>query len=201
MMEFEKFIPSYFNKIKKLKSYITTSKSDAGFTLLEVMMAVFVVTVGIIGIFTVIQNLSIQSSYSSNRLIAIYLAQEGMEIIRNVRDTNWLEQQSNPENPWEEGLTGCSVGCEVDYLCTTVEDPSITNPNGHLCLALYSGSLLKIDVNGFYNYSSGTDTKFKRKITITEESTDNLKVEVLVNWQERGKNYEFKIMEKLYKWH
>jgi hypothetical protein len=171
------------------------------FTLLETIIAVFVVIVGIIGIFTIIQNLNTQSSYSSNRLIAIYLAQEGMEIIRNIRDTNWLEQQNDPENTWDEGLIGCSTGCEADFFCTTVEDPNINNPSGHHCLALYSGSLLKIDVNSFYNYFLGSDTKFKRKITITTEGTDTLKVEVLVSWQERGKNYEFKTIEKLYNWY
>jgi len=192
-------------KIKKRSKRFTPfrDKSLTGFTLLEVMAAIFVVTVGLMGIFTVIQNLSAQTSISSNRLIASYLAQEGIEIIRNIRDTNWLEQKVATSTSWDEGLTGCSAGCEIDYFCTTVEDPNPNDPNGHRCLDLYGvdGHFLRIDTNGFYNYASGNETKFRRKIILTKEGNDVLKVEVLIRWQEKGKNYEISTLEKLHNWY
>ena len=167
-------------------------KNLGGFTLLEVMATVFVVTVGLVGVFNVITNLGISASISSDRLIASYLAQEGIEIIRNIRDGNLLEQIKDQTNPWDEGLMGCSFGCEVDYTISTEEDPILQS---------YQSRFFKINSNGFYNYTIGSDTKFKRKITITQESADALRVEVLVDWQTRGKSYQFSALEKIYNWH
>jgi len=179
----------------KIFKILNNKTSKRAFTLLEVMTAVFVATVGLIGVFIVIQNLSTYTSSSKDRLVASYLAQEGMEIIRNIRDTNWLEP---PTNYWDEGLnyprdcTCCYSGCEVDYTAPTVLDPALS----------YSNQYLKIDSNGFYSYSPGTDTKFKRKITITAPATlecplDNcLLVKVSVTWL--GGKVE--ALENLYNW-
>lgn len=170
---------------------LNNKKIKNGFTLLEVMAAVFVVTVGLIGIFIVIQNLSTYTAYAKDRLVASYLAQEGMEIIRNIRDTNWLERSTTPDNPWDEGLlTGCLNNCEVDYTTPTVPDPIILS---------YEDRNLKIDPNnGFYKYdcSGCPESKFTRKITITPDGTDALTVKVSVSWP-KGKA---EVLEKLYNW-
>lgn len=178
-------------------------KNKNGFTILELMAAIFVATVGLLGVTTIIQNLSINTSFFSDKLIASYLAQEGIEIVRNIRDTNWLEKNENPENSWNEGLiNNCLNGCEIDYFCTTVEDPDPNNPSGHNCFRSYNDShYLRIDSDGFYSYSpSGTDTKFRRKIIVTQEDQDILKVEVFVYWRDKGRDYSFSALEKLYNW-
>ncbi|MBU4338645.1 prepilin-type N-terminal cleavage/methylation domain-containing protein, partial [Patescibacteria group bacterium] len=65
-------------------------KFSDGFTLIEVMAAVAVLSIGLIGGLTVItKNLSIISG-GEDRIIAANLAAEGIELVRNVRDTNWL---------------------------------------------------------------------------------------------------------------
>ena len=69
------------------------------FTLIEVLIAIFLITVGIAGAFDLIQRTVAFSAISSSRLEAVYLAQEGIEIIRNTRDSNWLA-----ENPWDSGI-------------------------------------------------------------------------------------------------
>lgn len=166
-----------------------------GFTLLEVMIAIFLVIVGITGVFLLITKTVGQMALSSSRLIAAYLSQEGIEIVRNIRDTNWLEQ-SYHANSWDEGLVlpdiDCSAGCEADYTDTTVENPTLSTYDG--------GNFLNIDGNGFYSYSPGTATKFKRKITIDTGTPDILEVTVLVEWQEKGKSYQHSAQENLYNW-
>ncbi len=120
---------------------------------------------------------------SSSRLTAIYLTQEGMEIVRNIRDTNWLEGAL-----WNDGL---GIGIfEVDY-----DDSSLSVYGG--------GNYLKID-NGFYNYSNGDQTKFQRKITI--ENTDCpdgncISVYVETSWQQLGKTHNVVAVEHLYDWY
>lgn len=157
-------------------------KMNKGFTLIEVMIAIFVMAVGIVGALSLIQQTIAFAALSSSRLVASYLAQEGIEIVRNIRDGNWLE-----ENPlWTDGI-GNGIW-EGDYTMTQNLEPW-NSP----------GRYLKID-NGFYKYSpSGSQTKFKRKITIVD-GTDTLKVSVLVEWQQIGKTHQVTAQEYLYNW-
>jgi len=172
---------------------------------MEAIVAIFVITTGIVGVLSLFTQTISSATFSKDKLIAAYLAQEGIEIVRNIRDTNWLEQYTESTNPWNEGLTGCSGNCEADYFCTTVEDPDPTNPPFHRCLDSYdSGHFLKINTNDLYNYATGTDTKFKRKITITPtndlEGNPILNVSILVEWQERGRTHSVTVKENLYNW-
>lgn len=70
-----------------------------GFTLIEVIVAVFLVTVGIGGVYALIQRTTAFTPVISARLTAAYLAQEGIELVRNKRDSNWLAR-----DPWDSNL-------------------------------------------------------------------------------------------------
>lgn len=179
--------------------FATSNFKRKGFTLIELIIVVFVLAIGILGVYSVYSQIISYTTISLSRLTASYLAQEGIEIVRNIRDTNWLEGESNP---WDEGLTSCLAGCEADYFCTTVEEPAPDNPISHNCFKAYgTGNFLKIDpTNGFYNYATGDNTKFKREITITPIG-NILKVSVTVSWQEKGKPYNITAQENLYNWY
>jgi len=178
-------------------------KMTNGFTLMEAIVAIFLITTGIIGVLSLITQTVSSATLSKDRLTAAYLAQEGIEIIRNIRDTNWLEQYTDPTNLWDEGLTACGGacdgtignGCRVDY--NHSYDPlDPYDPD----LPLYTGQVLNIDTtNGFYSYSASTPTKFKRKITITP-SGDVLMVCARVEWQEKGVIRQITAQENLYNW-
>ena len=77
------------------------------FTLIEVIIALFLITVGMLGPFALLQKTLAFTAITSSQLVASYLAQEGVELVRNIRDTNWLGRES-----WDNGLTECSSGCE-----------------------------------------------------------------------------------------
>ncbi|MCH8741435.1 prepilin-type N-terminal cleavage/methylation domain-containing protein [Patescibacteria group bacterium] len=166
-------------------------KVKKGFTLLEVTIAIFILLVGVTAGSVLIARTVSQMSVFSSKLIAAYLTQEGIEIIRNIRDTNWLQGGA-----WDEGLTGCFfTGCEADYTATTVENP----PGATAYFETFANNFLKIDISGFYNYTSGTDTKYKRKITIVS-GADILTVTVETTWSEKGKDYSHIAQEILYNW-
>ncbi|MCX6759705.1 MAG: hypothetical protein NT012_04050 [Candidatus Nealsonbacteria bacterium] len=163
-----------------------TNSNNKSFTILEVILAIFILTVAAFASFSLIQQTVVGVSLNQSKLIAYYLAQEGVEIVRNIRDTNWLHQG-------EEWTTGLAVGDgeqEADYQSTTLES--------------YLGRYLKIDTNGFYNYISGIETKFKRKILVTESIDGDgylyLEVKVIVEWSERGMEHNTKVINHLYKW-
>lgn len=156
-----------------------------GFTLIELLAVIFVIIVGVVGIVAVIQQTVSFMNLSSSRLIASYLAQEGIEIARNIRDTNWLKEED-----WKTGLAGGDW--QADY-----NDLALSNYDDN--------DFLKIDISGFYSYDSENNTKFKRKITIVppgggEASIGPLKISVLVIWRQFGKEYEVTAEEHLYNW-
>ena len=158
---------------------IFQSKRNKGFTLLEVILAIFVIMVGIAGTLGLIQQGISYTQLSSSRLTANYLAQEGIEIVRNIRDANWLKMST-----WSDGIP--SGDWEADY-----KTQNLTRS--------YAGTPLNIDSNGFYSYFSGSPTKFKRKITVAKD-TDILKISVQVEWQERGRDNQVTVQENLYNW-
>lgn len=174
-------------KNKNFTFHILTSKFQKGFTMLEVIVAISMLTVGIIGASALITQTISLAATSSNRLIASFLAQEGIELVRNIRDRNWLQGLN-----WDSGLDPDPNGYQIDY------DDSDLSPYSDL-------SFLKIDSN-LYNYSSGNLTKFKRKITLSVPSTsecpagDCFSVKVEVFWQEKRGSRTFLAQENLYNW-
>src|SRR3989338_7885463 len=93
-----------------------------GFTIIELIISIFILSVAVVGIFSAFSMMAILTADVTDRLTATYLVQEGMEIIRNIRDTNWLNMDAgSPGATWLDGLTSCSAnsgGCEVDYTTT-----------------------------------------------------------------------------------
>lgn len=180
-MKFKSFTPSHFNKFF-LK--LTISKNSAGFTLVETLLALFILSTAIVaGLSTVNSGLS-STQVAKSKLIAANLTQEGIEIVRNIRDNNWLEERTNPGLLWDSGLS--AGDWETTYQSQNLES--------------YQGRYLKVDTNGFYNYTSGTDTKFKRKITIQKIADDQLRIISKVEWQEKGKDYGLTAVGDLYNW-
>lgn len=160
--------------------------NSKSFTLIEVVIAISVLTLGIGGSFVLIQQTLAAASLSQSKLIAAYLVQEGIEIVRNIRDSNWLQG-----NSWDDKLINCDPCCEVDYKTTN----SITS------FAFCDDENLNylFIEDGFYSYSAfGSQTPFKRKITITER--DYLEVKVEVFWKERGRTHNIEAIEHLYNW-
>lgn len=155
---------------------------DKGFTLLEIIIAIVVITAGIAGTYAVVSRVLFLNYENTNRFIAAYLAQEGLEVVRNIRDTNWLEI-----TPFDDGLSNGEW--RVQY-----------NGNG---LLSFIDEPLKIDANGFYNYDSGDDSRFARKVSIAHPLADKINVKVQITWpanRSLGSRESFEIQENLYDW-
>jgi len=186
---------------------ISDIKHNKGFTLLEVIGAIFILTIGAGSAFILISQTLSAASLVKDHLIASYLVQEGIEIVRNIRDTNWLQARDPSKTSlWDDGLICPDSPCyfQADYTTLTfadTEDFEKCGPEypGYNCHS-YDGTPLKID-GDFYNYTSGTETKFKREITIEKLDSDNIKVEVNVEWAEKGRTHNAKAIEYLTSWY
>jgi len=158
-------------------------EKNRAFTLIESLIAIFLVAVGVAGAFILVNQTVSSGRNLTSRIIANYLVQEGMEIVRYVRDTNLVKGLN-----WSDGLDSCGAGCEADY--TSISLPPFT------------GQKFKIE-SGFYKYSlvAGAETPFWRKITIgTAELPNKIEVLVEVFWLERNQTNETSAKEFLYKW-
>jgi len=188
-------------KIKSKGFTPLRDKSLTGFTMVEMLVAIFVLLVGITGGMAAIVKVITLTSVASSKLTAAYLAQEGLELVRNIRDTNALEYRRDGVTTWDEGLLNCGSGCVIDYLDVQDNKPDLpaydsnNPPNNPLNRFLY------FDESNYYNRrGNGLQTKFQRKITINKPSNDILNVTVEVMWTDRGALYTVTAQEQLYNW-
>lgn len=170
-----------------------------GFTLLDVIFSIGIIMVGLIVVLGLFQYVIVSARVSEERFVAVNLAQEGIEIVRSIRDSNWLRG-----DPWDQGLSSCTDCSSSDHFRVQYDSDS---------LLPYSAEKLKIDSSGYYSYEVGApDTKFERTIYITtltaadcmvsEVSGENECISVIseVKWPSFGGEKTLVIEDMLYNW-
>jgi prepilin-type N-terminal cleavage/methylation domain-containing protein len=179
-----------------------TNFNNKGFSIIEIIATLAVIAIGFIGVLSLsVQNTRVQYT-NKNTLIAAHLAQEGLELVRNLRDDNFL----NPNSDWFVGfaIKGAYSTSTIyyDYSNSTpkIATASVANINDAL-------AVLKIDANGFYshNASAATTTVFSRIIVTknnntTDATASSTIVSCLVQWNDRGKKESYQADTVLWKW-
>ncbi len=72
----------------------------SGETVLEVMIAVAIMSIVMTGAFALFQQAIEVNVNIRNRVIALSIAQEGIEAVRSLRDVNWLRFSGNRRDNW-----------------------------------------------------------------------------------------------------
>src|SRR3990170_1749725 len=67
------------------------TSGSRGFTLIETLVALVIFTTSITVLISVTGSGVANTNYAKNKFIASYLAQEGVEMVRNIRDNAWLD--------------------------------------------------------------------------------------------------------------
>ena len=139
----------------------------SGFTLVETLVAVAILMIAIAGPLTVAEKGLSASIYARDQLMASYLAQDAMEYIRNIVDTNQIimHETPNPDNiTWldstADGINDLTV-CTFDDPCLvdTIND-NITQCNTTIVLCDQKIPLL-LGANG-YQQLIGQSSPFSR---------------------------------------
>lgn len=134
-------------------------KNKSGQVLIEGMVAMSIITISVLGIFSLaITSWSIGRT-TSDQFIAANLAGEGLEIAKNILDSNVQANRS-----WNAGAADGLY--EVDYQSTDFSHALNNESNAQFLK--YGANNQGVNV---YSYSFGTDTKFKRYIKL--ENLDN----------------------------
>lgn len=143
-----------------------------GFSIGEVMIAMFILLVGIIGAVFLSARSTAQIGDSRNAIIAASLAQEGVELVRNVRDNNVTQETcgggSERCTAFDPGSgynwpTFNGSGCRVDHTFEVASGFVME------CLAAQSVDQLYLNEStGFYEHNGGGDetTSFQRVVFI-----------------------------------
>jgi Tfp pilus assembly protein PilV len=185
-----------------------------GQTLVEVMVALFVLTVGFMGILSLLAQSIYISKNLTNETTATYLAAEGIELAKNRLDHDIYQRIAvYPLAPgWAQGWTDptfpASGNYQLDY--TTCETPEAED-QGLPCGAApgYDGSPLLFDAaSGLYGYESGTPTPFYRIIKATvstapppDPSLNEITIQSIVNWEVGGATQQVELEDHFYNWH
>ena len=159
------------------------SRARHGFTIVEIITVLFVVSVGLIGVLSlIIKNIQSQT-FNKQNLIAYQLAQEGIELTREVRDTNW-----KIGNSYNDGLADGYYS--LDYQSLVPTSISADNPP-----PLYLNG-------GYYSHiPNATSTGFKRSIRIeTLDPPTAMRVTCTVAWAIRDIPYAYNLETILYDW-
>jgi prepilin-type N-terminal cleavage/methylation domain-containing protein len=166
------------------------AKIKPGFSLIELLVAMAMVGIGLIGVASLAaQNIRVQY-FNRNSLISAQLAQEGLEIARNRRDNNWKSSSTV-------------------YLHDTYYDDFILDYTGHYQAT--SGNIndtpvLKIDGDGFYSYSGSIETPFRRLLTSDCHhdsiiGVDYCLISCFVSWEGQGQSGDYQVEDYLYAWY
>ncbi len=164
-------------------------KYTHAFTLLETLVAISVLMMSLLGPFAIAQQSLRSAYYARDQVTAFYLAQEGIEFVRAVRDQNYLSGA-----PWLDGIGDACTGvpCTVDYP-NFVYAPC---PQG-VCPPLKVSA-----TGGLFNHESGDTSAFTRSVMLTQSPTnpDQMIVSVTLSWRSAGVSRTFTLEERLFDW-
>jgi len=179
------------------------NKNRKGYLMMEAVLAVFIVGTTFTVFMTVLSKT--QSSEFKNRdyVIASGLAQEGIEIVRNIRDNNWKEGEDGFDSSGSNGFRfappSSNDACyqfayNYNSITLAMKRPNDSCPSSTL-------NRMNIDSNGLYGGGGGTQTKFKRGIKIKGDG-DTREIESIVYWTPSGSSTEtsVKVSDTLYDW-
>ena len=162
-----------------------------GFSLIELIVCLFIINLGMIGVLSlVLQNIKVEST-NKNALIASQLAQEGLELVRNQRDNNWLGTGG-----WEDNKDN------IVKFSTYIIDYSYKSGNVIAGVGIDDKKTkLYINEDGYYIHEStnNSPTIFSRLISASDEG-NYLDIKSKVYWKERGRDYNYEAEVYLYDW-
>lgn len=188
-------------------------KTENGFTLIETMVAVTILTLAIAGPLVTANRAIVAAQSSRDQLTASYLAQEGVEYMRAMRDNDYLSAyqaggQDISTMAWNNFLSSvslCNATSNSAVACTY--DPSnslapLATCSVNSCAPLNLTSLVG-GALGYTQQSGGTAPRFTRTIQIVDASPNgatDVQIVSKVSWDFHGTPHSVSVSDHLTPW-
>jgi len=158
-------------------------RNSSGFTLIETLVAITILVVSVSAPLTLAAKGLSSAYFARDQITAFYLAQEAVEIIRNMRDENILSGRG-----WTSGIP---IG-------TPFIAEALTNTT-EVCTG--TCEYLKYnDETGFYNYTSGDASRYRRTVEVETVDSKEISISVTIDWQSGIFSRSFSIKENILNW-
>ena len=166
------------------------SRNSRGQLLIEAMVAISVLMIGMMAVFGVLSQSMSLNRVAADQYVAANLASEGVEIIKNLVDSEY-----DPEYPTNflapvANLLGRTCVVDINFtspaVCESPSDP------------------LQFDKDGIYNLTGGSPTKFIRYVELSynnDSGDEYIEVHSTVEWGRRGGVIsDITVVDRLYNW-
>jgi len=151
------------NAQRKAKGDISILASS-GFTLVETLVAIAILMIAIAGPLTVAEKGLSASIYARDQLIGSYLAQDGMEYIKNMADTNQINiSHGTYQDTNDQWMTANNQ--DLTKLCTLLNPCTVDTYSGTIAQCSGSCQSLFLSSND-YVQSPGQTGNFTRTFYI-----------------------------------
>lgn len=166
--------------------------NQKAFTLIEVMVAVGVMLSGLVGVLILVAYSFFAYRDADNALIASHLAEEAVEVVVGIRNTNWVQ---GGDDVWDVGIPTTTSGT-VNY-----NDSESVQTDRDTCLR-YDGNYYLHPAD-----PSTCNTPFRRYLeisynteTINGKDTTYMDVLAVVEWTQGQRTPETRVSHRLYNW-
>ncbi len=182
-----------FQKIKKTN----------GFTIIEVLVALALFSIALLTMFLVLSSGITNLDFAKRKITATFLAQEGIEYMRNTRDNFMFFSSIDSSKTWADFITKLdAANCTAGVGCGFNDvngDFFVCTKDTHSCeLGVFGGKYGYIFTNtNYFNNDSG----FSRVITVEDLGEDEMKVTSTVYWQQNSGPQSVSFSEHLFNWY
>ncbi|OGC82753.1 MAG: hypothetical protein A2788_02530 [Candidatus Abawacabacteria bacterium RIFCSPHIGHO2_01_FULL_46_8] len=199
-----------------------------GVSLIETLVALFILALGITAALSLLGYVSGITAGTKNRIIATNLAREGIEAVRNIRDSNWLFYgEGGARDHWNDGWEGDeNPGAKREYKLVLQADlnqqfsyrlveillpaPNPPLPDEEARVYLRSGIVGLPETAPVYTQAEGEGEPsiYSRRLIISYPTETDaggagnniVNVDSIVTWYERGIAKKIELSTKLSDW-
>ena len=187
-----------------------------GQTLVELVVAISIILIGVVSALVLTTATIRGGKESGMQVSAANLAREGVEVVRQKRDSNWLKVESNalPFSQWDDGLKNekdytAIAEFDVSTLEWTLDYNAVTSIEDDSCLLYFQDGIYSHDDTGdaspFYRLIQTNELCSNEDIKASSEACDSgekIGIQVLseVRWRLRNSWQSMVFEDHLYNW-
>jgi type II secretory pathway pseudopilin PulG len=195
-----------------------SDQEQAGQSIVEVIIAIAIVSTALAAALTVTTAALNAQTENEGWMIGTNLAREGVEVVRNLRDSNWLADRDFDDGLWgEEGDNSAIVVFDPatgDWVLD-FQPESLNSENTRVWR--YASGHLGTYVQAVDQPANTVPTRYYRLIQVSEICSDHtpmalgatcpltnpmvgLRVRSRVSWQSSSRDRETEIVQDIYDW-